>query len=56
MRGLRILIIMTVMVAVFGVGAFLYMTREIAAPSEAVQASVQQPETGDDSSSVSSAA
>ena len=50
MRGFRILIAMTVFLAVFGVGVFLYMTREIAAPSEAVQASVQQLDTASDGS------
>ncbi len=45
MRGLRILTGVTVLVAVFGVGAFLYLTREIAAPSQDVQTSVQQLET-----------
>lgn len=50
MRGLWVLTGIAAIVAVFGVGTFLYVTREIAAPSQDVAASVQQLETSNDSS------
>ncbi len=41
-RAIRIGIAVVAVIAVVSIGAFLYLTREVAAPSEDVQASVQQ--------------
>ena len=42
MRKFQMLIGVVVVVAIIGVGAFLYLTRDVAAPSQNVQNSVQQ--------------
>jgi polyisoprenoid-binding protein YceI len=49
LRGIQIAAAVMVVVAVVSIGAFFYLTREIAAPSENVQDSVQQLESSDSS-------
>ena len=46
-RGVRIAIVMAGVVAILSIGAFLYLTRSIAAPSIAIQDSVTQLDSAD---------
>ncbi|MBX3065203.1 MAG: YceI family protein [Anaerolineae bacterium] len=48
-RSIRNAGILAAVIAIISIGAFFYLTREIAAPSENVQASVEQLETSSDS-------
>lgn len=50
-QGIRIMVVIVGTVAVLSVGAFFYLTREIAAPSANVEDSVEQLETSDESGS-----
>src|SRR5262245_47094025 len=49
MNSLRIAAAIVALVAVISIGTFFYLTREIAAPSQDVQTSVEQLETSDGS-------
>lgn len=49
-RGLQLTIVAVAIVAVISISGFLYLTREIAAPSQDVQSSVTQLETNSTSS------
>ena len=49
-RGLQLTIVAVAIVAVISISGFLYLTREIAAPSQDVQSSVTQLETSSTSS------
>jgi hypothetical protein len=46
-NSIRIAAAIVALVAVISIGSFFYLTREIAAPSQDVQASVEQLETSD---------
>lgn len=50
MRNIRVIIAVVAAVAVVGVGAFLYMTRGVAAPTQDIQSSVQALEVSDEDS------
>lgn len=50
-RNLRIAAVAAVAIAIISIGTFLYLTRDVAAPSEAVQDSAQQLQTADTSGS-----
>ncbi len=50
-NSIRIAAAIVALVAVISIGAFFYLTREIAAPSQDIQVSVQQLETSDTSGS-----
>jgi polyisoprenoid-binding protein YceI len=50
-NGLRIAAVIVALIAVISIGSFFYLTRDIAAPSQAVQTSVEQLETSDESGS-----
>ncbi len=50
-RGVRIAIAMVAVIAILSIGAFLYLTRSIAAPSIAIQDSVTQLDTAATSTS-----
>lgn len=50
-RSLQIVIVVVAAVAVLSISAFMYLTREIAAPSTDVQSTVQELETSDTSGS-----
>jgi polyisoprenoid-binding protein YceI len=49
LRNLRIAAVIVIIIAAISTGAFLYLTRDVAAPSEAVVDSAQQLETSDTS-------
>jgi polyisoprenoid-binding protein YceI len=53
LRNLRVMIAVVAVVAVVGIGAFLYMTRGIAAPSQDIQSSVTELEVSDSTSATS---
>lgn len=48
-RSIRIVVGVVALVAVVSIGAFLYLTRDIAAPSTNVQSTVEQLDTADES-------
>ncbi len=50
-RSLQIVIDIVAAVAILSISAFMYLTREIAAPSTDVQSTVQELETSDESGS-----
>lgn len=50
-RNLQIVIAVVAVIAIFSISAFMYLTRDIAAPSTDVQSSVEQLETSDESGS-----
>jgi polyisoprenoid-binding protein YceI len=51
LRSIQITIAIVAVIAVVSLGAFFYLTREVAAPSEDVQNSVEQLETSSETSS-----